>query len=384
MPRGWPPRSVQPNGEYNMSGAILIDGHHVFLEILNDVDRFNKLAGGGPLADNFAKGTVNIWSPPTARHLSGLARENLEWNLPRAIEHPLPVATDPKDVQIAIFDAKLPPRAEMTRRLESNRPASQAGRYNSMASDVKLRQVRDGWWSFRYDDRFIDTPYELKNDFVDELSSGFKLAGEPSASQMSDWFWSGSKDWKARLGTRKTIVKANGTFHEHEKGVDTQLVIHACSLAMDARVRWVCLVTNDSDYVPLVHHLHHHAKSVYWLPYARNKSGGMLKAITSNNVIEKAHAQSSYSDRNDFQSIQELHRRSVVLQKATPGKDTSSKQLNRLFYEDPAIEHLFMKCMAHALSEMLQPTIDDSLSKLEELRKSDPERYRALMKDIPF
>ena len=199
-----------------------------------------------------------------------------------------------------------------------------------MISD-KLRKIRSGDWSFFYDNRFIDLPYELKNDYVDELSSAFEPPDD--VSQTTEWMWSGSVDWKARLGTRKIDVRANGTLHEREKGVDTQLVIHACSLAMDASVRWVCLVTNDSDYVPLVHHLHHHAKSVYWLSYAGNRARDMVKAIGLDNVIDKAHLQSGYSDRSTFDDMQKLLRRSVAA-----GKDTSSNRTLRLFNEDPAIE----------------------------------------------
>lgn len=81
-----------------------------------------------------------------------------------------------------------------------------------------------------------------------------------------------------------------------EKGVDARLVIGGCEAAADPKVDWVCLVTDDSDYVPLVEHLRSRGKGVYLLSLGdpRRQSRDLKDAVATQSVIDKVDLYNSF------------------------------------------------------------------------------------------
>jgi uncharacterized LabA/DUF88 family protein len=349
-----------------MTGAILIDGHHVFLETLRDVTRFNAYAKRPPLADLLKRkmptfgALPNIWDPITPQKIARLVGDELEWDLPRIVTLITPLEADANDICIVLCDAKLAARQKVIGDLEAQR--SRIKRESGTISaqfDVKLDQVRKNKWSFYRDDEFVVLPYDFKNDFIDTLSSS-------------------SGKWAGRFGNRKIDVRPNGTVHDREKGVDTQLVIHGCEMAADPAIQWICIVTNDSDYAPLVHHMHRKAKSVYWLTYASRRSGDLLTAVGGSNVIELEQVRSGYHEADTFQHVREVTR--AYGRKGSP--------MAKLFADDPAIENLYLKCCLEFGMQQLEKQFQEHRDELEKMRERDPIAYEKLMakieKESPF
>lgn len=368
-------RSKESFEEGPASGAILVDGHHVFLEILRDVLRFNDLATKSPLAAKFRNDsrtqlTVrNIWSMLPPERIAGFIRTDLGWNLPSIVSRIAPIAAHPRDVDLWLFDARLSSQSEVTSHLEKQvRLITSSAK---TAADVKLELVRSGRWSFFDGSGFLTIPFELKNDVIDRLTES-AADSSPEVGDLADLYWNLGKEWRGRFGARRFHTRADGRFHEHEKGVDAHLIIQGCKLAADARVRWVCLVTNDSDYVPLVEHLHRHGKSVYWLSYASRKSGDLRSSVGAENTLEREHVQSSYNDRDQWKKIQEIQHRQ------------SSSALGQLFKDERSVEYLFMQCVIDGALRASQQSYEELAKRIEALQRTDPEAYDELMKDVPF
>ena len=78
--------------------------------------------------------------------------------------------------------------------------------------------------------------------------------------------------------------------HVKEKEVDARLVIAGCEAAADPKLDWACLVTNNSDYVPLVEYLHARGKATYLLSLGDPKcqSRHLKNVISSRYLINKA------------------------------------------------------------------------------------------------
>jgi uncharacterized LabA/DUF88 family protein len=68
---------------------------------------------------------------------------------------------------------------------------------------------------------------------------------------------------RVREGVRKVQACRSGKVTQQEKGVDTVLTIAGCDAAADPELQWVCLFTNDGDYVPLVDRLRASGKAVF-------------------------------------------------------------------------------------------------------------------------
>ena len=335
-----------------MTGAILIDGHHVFLETIGALQRFNELAAQKPLRDLFGRdvpefGRIqNIWQPLTPVRVAECIGDQLEWDLPRIVTFLTPMEAEPSDVEIVLCDARLAPREEVVLNLQAKQ------RHISLRSGI-LERVRKGEWQFYRDGGQLILPYDFKNSVIEGLLAT-------------------SGRWAGRFGKRKLDIRPNGFVYDREKGVDAQLIIRGCELAADPSVQWVCLVTNDSDYVPLVQHLHHKAKSVYWLSYADNLSRDLRDAVGLEHVIEREQVLSGYHDQDYFRAVRDMTRR--VSRNGSP--------IARMFASQPTVESLYLKCLLSLSKAWMERSAEQYQMQLEQLRKTDPAKYRAIMAKI--
>ena len=67
-------------------------------------------------------------------------------------------------------------------------------------------------------------------------------------------------------------------------------MIAGCDAAQDRAIDWVCLVTNDGDYVPLVEKLQSEGKTVFWMPLIKPRmaSRDLRNVVGRDNFISKA------------------------------------------------------------------------------------------------
>jgi uncharacterized LabA/DUF88 family protein len=291
----------------NIHGKVLVDGHHLFLEMLRDIETFNHHVEAHP---SFLRGIKNIWIDPhpvyvaevtrqiitllqqlvpleVAQRLTGLDKicisasvvaEDLEKELSRycAVE---------SRSDILIFDARMPPATSLIKELEEKRRVCLRQGFAPLDIERRLKLARAGRWEFWGDDGAPkELPYEFKNEFLDTLGH----------------WWYG---WKEHLGKRKFNVSKKGRFHQKEKGVDARLVIAGCKAAADPKLDWTCLVTNDADYVPLVEHLHSRGKAVYLLSSCdpNRQSRDLRNAVGAPYLIDKVDLYNHFP-RNLFPS----------------------------------------------------------------------------------
>jgi uncharacterized LabA/DUF88 family protein len=178
---------------------------------------------------------------------------------------------------LQVFDARMRPASELIEEFETKRKRHPHQQVTLMDLERRLRLIKSGSWEFWSDGYSRVLPYSFKNAFLDIL--------------IHSWY-----GWKEHLGKRKFDISDRGRFHQREKGVDARLVIAGCEAAADPKVDWVCLVTNDSDYVPLVEHLRSRSKAVYLLSLGdpRRQSHDLKDAVGTQNVIDKADLYHSF------------------------------------------------------------------------------------------
>jgi uncharacterized LabA/DUF88 family protein len=278
----------------NIHGKVLVDGHHVFLEMLRDIETFNHHVEEHP---SFLRSIKNIWLDPhpayvaqATDHVIGLLHEILPLEVAQQFvgsdKSCIPASAAVKGLQeqpsrycvvedghrdILIFDARMPSAANVIKKLEQEKRRFRF-RQGVVPLEIerRLKLVRAGRWEFWGDDALTELPYGSRNEFLDALKH--------------PWY-----GWKEHLGKRGIRI-SRGRFRQNEKGVDARLVIAGCQAAADPKLDWTCLVTNDADYVPLVQHLHSRGKAVYLLSLCdpARQSRDLKNAVGARYLINKA------------------------------------------------------------------------------------------------
>ena len=272
----------------NVTGAMLIDGNHCYLEALNAFNLFNESYAkyGPPKIKNFI--FPNIYHDFKGYDLAELILDQLQ-RLNRTLAErvardfvdtgkvvssrdtvinnlPDPECTVVLSSKIEpyAFDAQLPPAASVIRRLEKELKAATQWGKNTQADNLNnwLRLVESGKWKVYYDRGHIEVPYDLKSDFLNAVTID-------------------ENEWHINYGIKKTEVRYNGDIFQKEKCVDTLLVIKGCEIAERSEIDYVCIVTNDSDFAPLIEHLTKKGKKVYLYSICnqRKVSGSLKKAV---------------------------------------------------------------------------------------------------------
>ena len=179
---------------------------------------------------------------------------------------------------ILIFDARMPPAANVIRKLEERRRVCSRQGVAHLEIERGLKLARAGRWEFWDDGALKELPYGFKNEFLDVLRHP----------------WHG---WKEHLGKRKIWIDKRRRLRQKEKEVDARLVIAGCQAAADPKLDWTCLVTNDADYVPLVEHLHSRGKAVYLLSLGdpKRQSRDLRNAVGAQYLINKVELYNGFS-----------------------------------------------------------------------------------------
>jgi hypothetical protein len=284
---------LAPYEQITIRGTVLVDGQHVLLEMLNDVDTFNAHVREHP---RFLCGIENKWLDPHPVALADMVSTRVIGPLQDVL--PLEVAEQftgttkrcvgrrsiieelrhgpdqycavDSRTDVQVFDARMPPASELIENLETKRKRCPHQEVILLELERRLKLIRSGRWEFWGDGSSRVLPYSFKNAFLDALSHS----------------WYG---WKQHLGKRKFHISDRGRFRQWEKGVDARLVIAGCEAAANPKVDWVCLVTNDADYVPLIAHLQSRGKAVYLLSLGnpRRQARDLKDAVGTQNVIDK-------------------------------------------------------------------------------------------------
>lgn len=225
--------------------AYLVDGHHVFLAIYDQMQEFfNLLSEPEYLSANpFLAFQISSFEEVFKRPAAEVLRQKF-----RSIDYVsyafrfllIPCfsfynSTAVDALEMYWFDAKLPSKDEAKKKLKKR--IEEAGFDNGKAFD---------WYRYLNEDKwlFVDgitriVPYGLKNEFINQLKFSIHFPG----------------DIKTELGQRVFSVSQKLFVSSKEKGVDTRLAIQACDIAADPNVVEAVLISSDTDYIPVVERL---------------------------------------------------------------------------------------------------------------------------------
>lgn len=285
--------------QVDLRGAVLVDGHHVFLSIIIEIQNLKKnpeswlksininvldkkrnnyvekllstsFANLDPVSIcMFYKSIVNGIS----RHAYQNVYNKIFEDNRRLIfdEHRFRKDLDlftkafpPDDCVLAnvdnslfIFDAKQPDKNKLLKTLTTSlNYFKETKKYKAISNIEEFLEIlaRDQFVFLRSNE---DTrvPYDLKDKVL--------------ASLIMDRTFFDNK-WKLRI-TEREIDGFSGFIRSREKGVDTNLVIQGCELANNKKIDWVSLVTNDGDHAPLIDYLRSKGKEVYLTALEENK-----------------------------------------------------------------------------------------------------------------
>lgn len=264
----------------SQSGQILIDGNHLFLHSLKiahrGIEKWNASEGQND-SDPFSRiprGYSCPYEPIQPRLLSYIAAQlmhraineasykavrDLESPDKRLISTEDRVFGDPdwiienidsrRDVifenlwEIIAFDARLMSRDDVIKKLdrwETNHPN------DSDSLDWHSELIRRGQLVYRLDDSLSYTEaYNLKNDYISDLEKNYLTC--------------------TKEGVKKLRIRKACKPYFMEKQVDTLMTLGMSDAAANPYLDWVCIVTNDSDFVPAMEKLIKHGKTVIWL-----------------------------------------------------------------------------------------------------------------------
>lgn len=302
-----------------LRGAVLIDGHHVFLNIIRSVQKLRRnpesfmktlfpesqdlskpiaLATESEIFQHHPRRIARIYGECVLR-ICDYANEKFKEDVLGDVRAFLPIhklgipfelksgdvtKLDPIKVAKAIlaehppedfivtktaeqrwiFDATMPDQKEVKKNLEKNYQywnGKDKGRSNNLNSFLTTME-RGNWGFFENQIRgSIVVPYDLKNKVLEALEE-------------KDWMFG---EFNLHTQVRK-ISGFNGFVESREKGVDTKLVIKGCELAESNKIDWVWLVTSDGDHAPLIEHLKAKGKEVF-LTSLSYPSNALLHAL---------------------------------------------------------------------------------------------------------
>lgn len=173
-----------------------------------------------------------------------------------------------------IFDADLPPKDFLFNKLSNDLIDAERWHLNSKKDYLKeaLDNLKNNVWDFPFEKSQIKAPYNSKTKFLDFLENKYAIHQEN----------------KTLLIRGKKYINAHNTYlSQHEKEVDARLVIKGCEAAHNKKVDFVCLITNDGDYLPLVQHLQGNNKQVFLLSLVDEKtvSNPLKKQVGVKNII---------------------------------------------------------------------------------------------------
>jgi uncharacterized LabA/DUF88 family protein len=352
-------RILEAFEKFNTQGLILVDGHHVMLEVLNDIDTFNNQIETDRYQRIFSqKNLENIWAKPdpilTANLVGRALMTAVEDEVPYRIAEKIysgqkfaisryralsaiskadpEVHIDPdthivvdQHTDVAIFDTDMPDRSPELRKLEkqwefASRCGDNKKRYNIQKTMDLIKDKRFEFYVEEGTNRIL--PYDFKSQYLKVLTAEHTYGGA-----------------KEKLGYRKTQISNYGNFTSKEKQVDVQLTIAGVDAAHSDKIDWVCLVTNDSDYAPLIERLKKANKDVFLLGFgAPSRQAGLLKeAVGSSNILPKY----LLANNDEFSLAQTSPNKKAELSKRSEAFSDWIKQIER----NPLFNMLYLDCV---------------------------------------
>ncbi len=363
----------------NTKGAVLIDGNHVLLEVLNDIDVFNNNIKENPMLENIftayrksskAQEMKNIWgSPPDPVHVADYVGETIRmmediiphWVIGELlpdnkrslsvgnilsgsyeIEDPENVIAVDMNCDITIFDAELPKKSNLIKKLETRWETAHKGGNDWKKEKIQkwLDLIKSNKWRLWAGGGYRELPFDFKNTFLEVLGSDILNAG-----------------FNKELGNRKIDVKSDGDVFQSEKGVDSRFVIAGCDLAEIREIDWVLLITNDGDYVPLIDRLKERGKEVFIFSWGNPnyQCRELLNAVGVSNAIPKHLMLNNYNP----DLIRYLEDPSF---KAEVCNQTGKDNIFEYFIRFPAHQALFMHCL---ISDFIYSNDPEGAGKLD-------------------
>ena len=170
------------------------------------------------------------------------------------------------ELDVNFFDAYLPELDNAYRILQSESKKAK----NSYKSDDFLKQLESGIWQSYHEGENTSVPYNLKNKYINQIN----------------------KIFSGDLVLGRKILKRNdfrGNFFGQEKEVDTSLTIKGVELANQKDLDFVLLVTNDSDFIPLVEYMQEKEKKVFLYSPGKPKkiANSLVDVIGSDNCLNR-------------------------------------------------------------------------------------------------
>ncbi len=355
----------------NTKGAVLIDGNHVLLEVLNDIDVFNNNIKENPMfMSSKAQEMKNIWGSPDPVHVADYVGETIRmmediiphWVIGELlpdnkrslsvgsilygsyeIEDPENVIAVDMNCDLTIFDAELPKKSNLIKKLETRWEVAHKGGNDWKKEKIQkwLDLIKSNKWRLWAGGGYRELPFDFKNTFLEVLGSDFSY----------------NAGFNKELGNRKIDVKSDGDVFQSEKGVDSRFVIAGCDLAEIREIDWVLLITNDGDYVPLIDRLKERGKEVFIFSWGNPKrqSRDLLDAVGVSNAIPKHLMLNNYNPG----LIRYLEDPSF---KAEVCNQTGKDNIFEYFIRFPAHQALFMHCL---ISDFIYSNDPEGAGKLD-------------------
>ncbi len=353
----------------NTKGAVLIDGNHVLLEVLNDIDVFNNNIKENPMfMSSKAQEMKNIWGSPDPVHVADYVGETIRmmediiphWVIGELlpdnkrslsvgsilygsyeIEDPENVIAVDMNCDLTIFDAELPKKSNLIRKLEREAAHKWGSDWKKEKIQEWLDLIKSNKWRLWAGGGYRELPFDFKNTFLEVLGSDFSY----------------NAGFNKELGNRKIYVKRDGDVFQSEKGVDSRFVIAGCDLAEIREIDWVLLITNDSDYVPLIDRLKERGKEVFIFSWGNPKrqSRDLLDAVGVSNAIPK-HLMLNNSNPDLIRYLEDPSFKAEVCNQT--GKDN----IFEYFIRFPAHQALFMHCL---ISDFIYSNDPEGAGKLD-------------------
>lgn len=238
-------------------GAILIDGNHVFITVLQQLDKFLELMSDSEIARQletlpafFEKFRRDTGKHPIVTYRSSLnAGDYADVAFNDILINGLSVLTSHCGIsEVDWFDAEMgTPEdvlAVVTKKYERKR--AQSAKSPNVTHHPSTTQrprhfelIEAGKYHFVVEDgKSVILPFSVKNDFISEMYR--KWQGTPV---------------HAGLGFRDFYIDRAGAVRSNEKRVHTQLSIRGADIAHDPHYSHATLITNDGDHAPTVKRL---------------------------------------------------------------------------------------------------------------------------------
>lgn len=336
---------LYPNYEQvELRGAILIDGHHIFLNIIRSIQRLRddpgkfikriisddsllkmtigldansnnfedylKLISETPIFNHDPREVAKIYRECSLRiadyandkfknEVLGEQREFLNHHnigIPFELRDSDAIDINTKEIAEEILQ-KYPPNKFILKKSKEERWVFDA-KMPSLDQVYNLIEKNFLYWNGK-DKRKSDNLklwlQTLRKDewgFYENQLRGsiivpFSLKNETLKAFQDEELMYGDFNLKTQL---RRISGFTGYVESREKGVDTKLVIKGCEIAEDNNVDWVWLVTADGDHSPLIDHLRDKGKEVF-LTSLSYPSKALISALS---------AKSNYLHFNDL------------------------------------------------------------------------------------